>query len=87
MREYRKAHRETYNEYMRKYYLCNARKLFPRQMWLAEARRRRGLTQKYVAAVLGVNQSTISRLESGCLSIDGFSAKEKLFELLGGDIA
>lgn len=85
MREYRKTHAEATAAYMRR---CSARaaaKNFPAQMWIAEERRARGLTQAYVAAACGTNQPTISRLESGRLSLTGFSGREKLLELLGGE--
>jgi len=36
--------------------------------WIFEARRRAGLTQKQLESMSGVDQTTISRLERGCLA-------------------
>ena len=36
--------------------------------WIFEARRRAGLTQKELEGMSGVDQTTISRLERGCLA-------------------
>lgn len=85
MREYRRKHRGAIAGYMRMYSARSARRNFPAQMWIAEARRELGYTQSYVAALCGVSQGTISRIETGCASLAGFSGREKLLELLGGE--
>ncbi len=50
---------------------------------LAEARREHGYSQGALAEAIGTSQSTISRLESGALELEGFGKLDKLLAVLG----
>jgi ribosome-binding protein aMBF1 (putative translation factor) len=54
----------------------------PSRKKLAEARRRKGLTQGGLAKKLGTTQATISRIERGAATPDAIEA-QKLIRILG----
>jgi DNA-binding XRE family transcriptional regulator len=51
---------------------------------LAELRRRRGLTQRQVAAIMGVTVGRVSQIESGELA--GIDVLDRYVAALGGDL-
>ena len=52
---------------------------------LAEMRKAQGVTQEQVAAIIGVTQSRISRLESGDISRAELATLTAFIRALGGD--
>jgi DNA-binding XRE family transcriptional regulator len=53
---------------------------------LAELRRKRGLTQAQVAAMMGTRRQTISRLENPTRYDQTFAALKRYAEVLGGEL-
>lgn len=54
---------------------------------LAQARRDRGLTQKELAALCGLGQSTLARFETGGVAEFGARKLLRLLEVLGYELA
>jgi DNA-binding XRE family transcriptional regulator len=53
---------------------------------LAELRRKRGLTQAQVAAIMGTKRQTIARLENPASYGQTFAALRRYAEVLGGEL-
>ncbi len=53
---------------------------------LAELRRKRGLTQAQVAAMMGARRQTVSRLENPASYGQTFTALRRYAEVLGGEL-
>lgn len=70
-------------EYQRAYREANKDSIAEKQRWIREARLARGFSQRRLAMEIGVNQPSISLLESGGLKLDSFRAKHALFAALG----
>ena len=82
-RAYREANKDSIAEYQRAYYEANKGSIAEKQRWIREARLARGFSQRRLAMEIGVNQPSISLLESGGLKLDSFRAKHALFAALG----
>lgn len=70
-------------EKQRAYREANKDSIAEKQRWIREARLARGFSQRRLAMEIGVNQPSISLLESGGLKLDSFRAKHALFAALG----
>lgn len=70
-------------EKQKAYYEANKDSIAEKQRWIREARLARGFSQRRLAMEIGVNQPSISLLESGGLKLDSFRAKHALFAALG----
>lgn len=66
----------------RAYYKANKDSIAEKQRWIREARLARGFSQRRLAMEIGVNQASISLLESGGLKLDSFLKKHELFGAL-----
>ena len=86
-REYRRAYyaanRDKVLEYRRAYYEANREKVLEGQRWMRDERVARGYTQRELAALVGVSQPAIARLETGSMRLDAFAAADRLREILG----
>ena len=80
---YREANKDSIAEYKKAYYEANKDSIAEKQRWIREARLARGFSQRRLAMEIGVNQPSISLLESGGLKLDSFRAKHALFAALG----
>ena len=80
---YREANKDSIAEYQKAYYEANKDSIAEKQRWIREARLARGFSQRRLAMEIGVNQPSISLLESGGLKLDSFRAKHALFAALG----
>ena len=70
-------------EYRRAYYAANREKVLEGQRWMRDERVARGYTQRELAALVGVSQPAIARLETGSMRLDAFAAADRLREILG----
>ena len=86
-REYRRAYyeanREKVLEGQRAYREANREKVLEGQRWMRDERVARGYTQRELAALVGVSQPAIARLETGSMRLDAFAAADRLREILG----
>ena len=82
-RAYYEANKGSIAEKQRAYYEANKGSIAEKQRWIREARLARGFSQRRLAMEIGVNQPSISLLESGGLKLDSFRAKHALFAALG----
>ena len=82
-RAYYEANKGSIAEKQRAYYEANKDSIAEKQRWIREARLARGFSQRRLAMEIGVNQPSISLLESGGLKLDSFRAKHALFAALG----
>ena len=86
-REYRRAYyaanRDKVLEYQRAYREANREKVLEGQRWMRDERVARGYTQRELAALVGVSQPAIARLETGSMRLDAFAAADRLREILG----
>jgi len=80
---YYEANKDSIAEKHRAYYEANKDSIAEKQRWIREARLARGFSQRRLAMEIGVNQPSISLLESGGLKLDSFRAKHALFAALG----
>ena len=82
-RAYREANREKVLEGQRAYREANREKVLEGQRWMRDERVARGYTQRELAALVGVSQPAIARLETGSMRLDAFAAADRLREILG----
>lgn len=82
-RAYYEANKGSIAEKQRAYREANKDSIAEKQRWIREARLARGFSQRRLAMEIGVNQPSISLLESGGLKLDSFRAKHALFAALG----
>ena len=82
-RAYYEANREKVLEYQRAYREANREKVLEGQRWMRDERVARGYTQRELAALVGVSQPAIARLETGSMRLDAFAAADRLREILG----
>ena len=82
-RAYYEANKDSIAEYQKAYREANKDSIAEKQRWIREARLARGFSQRRLAMEIGVNQPSISLLESGGLKLDSFRAKHALFAALG----
>ena len=80
---YYEANKDSIAEKQKAYYEANKDSIAEKQRWIREARLARGFSQRRLAMEIGVNQPSISLLESGGLKLDSFRAKHALFAALG----
>ena len=82
-RAYYEANREKVLEGQRAYREANREKVLEGQRWMRDERVARGYTQRELAALVGVSQPAIARLETGSMRLDAFAAADRLREILG----
>lgn len=84
---YRETHLDAYRkyqaEYHQEYYRERAAKNYFLQRWIRDERCRQGLNQNELAAMLGIPQPTLSRIENGVLYLSGSKYEKKILEFFG----